>query len=175
MRLGRPRPKQTRNRAAQRAGAEMDPGYRQSGNWLVGGEPWLREPAHPGADTLPLSLLPLQDVFDTRDHFRRMIDRGAIVSDIYKDGHWVFKQVPLLPATAIHSNRKPNPSCDNSHECYDKSCHSGPQLGDGRSGRGRCWLARAFRMDAHAADGRTGRERPSPGCLRRTHSTTFPV
>ena len=43
------RPKQTRNSAVQRAGAEIDPGYRQFGNWLVGGEPWLREPAHPGA------------------------------------------------------------------------------------------------------------------------------
>ena len=46
-----PRPKQTRNTRAQRAGAEIDPGYRQFGYWLVGGEPWLREPAHPGADT----------------------------------------------------------------------------------------------------------------------------
>ena len=45
-----PRPKQTRNRAAQRAGDEIDLGYTQFGNWLVGGEPWLREPAHPGAD-----------------------------------------------------------------------------------------------------------------------------
>jgi hypothetical protein len=54
--IGWPRPKQTRNIAAQRAGAEMDPGYRQSGNWLVGGEPWLRDPAHPGADISPYSM-----------------------------------------------------------------------------------------------------------------------
>jgi hypothetical protein len=40
---------------AQRAGAKINPGYRQSGNWLVGGEPWLREPAHPGADRNPIS------------------------------------------------------------------------------------------------------------------------
>ena len=33
-----PRPKQTRNRAAQRAGAEIDLGCTQLGNWLVGGE-----------------------------------------------------------------------------------------------------------------------------------------
>ena len=50
--------------------------------------------------------LPLQDVLDARDHFRRMLDRGATVSDIYKDGRWVFGQVPL-PATAIHPNRHP--------------------------------------------------------------------
>jgi hypothetical protein len=49
-----PRPKQTRNRAAQRAGAEIDPGYTKFWNWLVGGEPWLREPAHPGADSIAL-------------------------------------------------------------------------------------------------------------------------
>ena len=55
--IGWPRSKQTRNRAAQRAGAEMDPGYRQSGNWLVGGEPWLRDPAHPGANMIGLPLL----------------------------------------------------------------------------------------------------------------------
>ena len=54
--IGWLRPKQTRNRAAQRAGAEMDPGYRQSGNWLVGGELWLRNPAHPGADIPPQPL-----------------------------------------------------------------------------------------------------------------------
>ena len=41
-----PRPKQTWNGAAQRAGAEIDLGYTQLGNWLVGGEPWLMEPAH---------------------------------------------------------------------------------------------------------------------------------
>ena len=58
-------------------------------------------------NSLPLSLLPLQDVFDARDHFRRLLDRGAIVSDIYKDGHWVFGRVPLLPLTAIHPNRHP--------------------------------------------------------------------
>ena len=39
-----------RNRAAQRAEAEINLGWTQLGNWLVGGESWLREPAHPGAD-----------------------------------------------------------------------------------------------------------------------------
>jgi hypothetical protein len=45
--LGRDRNK---HGIAQRGGAEIDPGYAQFGNWLVGGEPWLREPSHPGAD-----------------------------------------------------------------------------------------------------------------------------
>ena len=62
--IGWPRPKQTRNRAAQRAGAEIDPRYRQSGNWLVGGEPWLREPAHPGADSFRSTGNPFRAVLD---------------------------------------------------------------------------------------------------------------
>jgi hypothetical protein len=36
--------------AAQRAGAEIDQDADNLGNWLVGGEPWLREPAHPMAE-----------------------------------------------------------------------------------------------------------------------------
>ena len=46
-------------------------------------------------------------MFDTRDHFCRMLDRGALVSDKYKDGHWVFGPPSYLRAPAIHPNRHP--------------------------------------------------------------------
>jgi hypothetical protein len=72
----------------------MDPGYRQSGNWLVGGEPWLRDPAHPGADIPPQPLLfPSQYAV----HFKHWMP-GPMVANSNSQPPLITS--PTLPATS---------------------------------------------------------------------------